>query len=217
MKRTAIAAALTCLALAAPAAHAKGPHAYVEIGPEGLRPGQPWVTTLNLVEFSGGDVGAAQPVVVLRSGDSRFSVRPALIDSYVPPNREVLAEARYRLRAVFPRAGRWTYTLLDGTKANRRFRFPAATIGNGATRDRTGQVAFPEGSQEERAGGGGPVLTGPEQAPAGDALPPEVIVAPRDDGGDSDSDSDDGGVSPWVPAVGLALAGVVVVGWRRRH
>jgi hypothetical protein len=211
MKRTVIAAALTCLALAAPAAHAKGPHAFVEIGPEGLRPGQPWVTPLRFVEFSNGDVGAAQPVVVLRSGNTRVSVRPALIDSYTPPGREVLAEAHYRLRAVFPHAGRWTYTVLDGTKANRRFRFPAATIGNGAPRDRTGQVAFPEGSPEERAGGGGPVVTGPEQGPRGDALPPEVIVAPG--GGDDDG----GGLPPWIPAAGVALAGAAAVGWRRRR
>jgi hypothetical protein len=55
---------------------------------------------------------------------------------------------------------------------------------------------------------------GPEQAPGGDALPPEVIVAPgegaHDDGGG-------GGVSPWVPAVGLALVGAVAVGWRHRR
>jgi hypothetical protein len=49
-----------------------------------------------------------------------------------------------------------------------------------------------------------------------DALPPELIVAlgaGEHEGGDEDGD----GVSPWMPAAGLALAGAAAFGWRHRR
>jgi hypothetical protein len=209
MKRTALAAALASLALA-PAAAAKGPHAAVESGPEGLRPGQPWVTTISFVEFRARDAAAAHPVVALRSRRGRFTARPRLIDVHAPPDGAGFAEARYRLRMSFPRAGRWTYTVFDGTRANRRFRFPAATIGRGAERVRTGYVAFAEGSRAQRQGGGGPIVTDvPENPPGGGALPPEVVLPPKEEDG--------GGLALWIPAAGLALAGAAALGWRRRR
>jgi hypothetical protein len=207
MRRTAIAAVLTCLATA-PAAVAKGPHAAIDPGPEGLRPGQPWVATITLVELRG--VPPAAPVLLLRSGDRRFAARPVQIGAYDPPDTAAMAEARYRIRTVFPSAGRWTYTLVD---RKRRYRFPAATIGNGAERVRTGYVAFPEGSHAE--GAGGPIGDLPEIPPGGDApardggaLPPVVVEPPDDDGG---------GIAAWLPAAGLALAGAAAIGWRRRR
>jgi LPXTG-motif cell wall-anchored protein len=100
--------------------------------------------------------------------------------------------------------------VVDG---KRRYRFPAATIGGGAERVRTGQVVFPEGSSAEREGGGGPIVDDLPQLPPGDAgsggaLPPEVMEPPDDAGG---------GLAPWLPAAGLALAGAAAIGWRRRR
>jgi MYXO-CTERM domain-containing protein len=137
-----------------------------------------------------------------------MATRLAQISEYDPPDPNVFAEARYRIRVSFPHAGRWTYTVVAG---RRSFRFPAATIGAGAPRIRTGYVAFPEGSRAERQGGGGAIVGDPEPAsgePGGGALPPQVIEPPDEDGG---------GLTPWVPAAGLALAGAAAIGWRRRR
>jgi hypothetical protein len=96
--------------------------------------------------------------VILRSGNARFTVRPKRLGAHVPRFENVLAEGRYRLRVVFPRAGRWSYTVLDGTPANLRFRFPPALVGGNVGRVAREHVAFPE----EAAIGDGP-------------LPPEVV------------------------------------------
>jgi hypothetical protein len=203
MSRAILASFLLAALALAPSAIAKGPHATVDSGPTGLRPGDPWVTTLTLLEFGGREIAAARPLVVLRSGSERFAVRPRLIGAPVPRQGDVLTEARYRLRLVFPRAGRWSYTVLDGTPERRRFRFPAATIGRGARRDTTGFVAFAQGSPEAKQGAGGPILGDPAGSSGpGDSLQPEVVMVAsgRDDG-------DGGGFPLWIPAAGLALAG----------
>jgi hypothetical protein len=180
-----VAVALAALALA-PSAAAKGPHAIVDPGPAGIEPGERWVATLSLNEFSARALARAQPRVVLRSGRDRLAVRPVRTGA-----------GRYRLSAVFPRAGKWSYAVLAGT---RRFEFPAAEIGAGE-RDTMGYVAFPEGSAAERQGAGGPFMDDAPPA-GGESLPPEVVMpAPR--GGDEDG----GGLAWWIPAAGLALAG----------
>jgi hypothetical protein len=195
---------LCVLALAlAPPAVAKGPHASVDTGPAGIEPGKPWVTTLTLVEYSGRQVTRARPVVILRSGSARFAVTPKLVEFYVPRYSDVLGEARYRLRVVFPRAGRWSYTVVDGTAARRRFRFPAATIGGAAERVTTGHAVFPLGSRAHADGGGGPIV--------GEAEPPAVVVEPPGDR------EDGGGLALWIPAAGLTLAGVGALTMMRRR
>lgn len=197
MKGIAVVAVLTILALA-PSAVAKGPHASVSSGPAGIEPGEPWVTKLTFVKFGARDVVAARPTVILRSGSQRFAVYPTPLGSHVAKQPDVLAEARYRLRVVFPRAGRWSVTVLDGTRADRRFRFPAAAIGGGAERVSTDLAAFPQGS--------------PAEAPTelGDALAPERVL-PQDD-------VPDGGRSGlWIPAAGLTLAGVGALTVLRRR
>ena len=214
MSRIVVASLLLAGLALAPSAAAKGPHALVASGPGGIEPGEPWVTTLTLVEFGGREASAARPVVILRSGSDRFAVRPTRMGAHVPGRSDVLAEARYRLRVVFPRAGRWSYTVLDGTRKQRRFHFPAATIGGNVKRVTTGFVAFPEGSPEEAQGAGGAILgdAAPAAGGRGDSLPPEV-VSPATGG------SDGGGLPLWIPAVGLALAsaGTLTLMRRRGH
>jgi hypothetical protein len=180
-----VAVGLTALALA-PSAAAKGPHAIVEPGPGGIAPGERWVAQLTLVEFGDRELARSRPLVVLRNGRDRMVVRPARMSA-----------DRYRVRAVFPSAGRWSYTVVDG---NRRFEFPAAVIGPGE-RDTMTYVAFPKGSPAERQGAGGPYMDDAPPA-GGESLPPEVVLpAPR--GGEGDG----GGLAWWIPAAGLALAG----------
>lgn len=105
--------------------------------------------------------------------------------------------------------------MLDGTEPEHRFRFPAAVVRTGSepeppgaaseARDRP-YVAFPEGSPEEAAGAGGPVLGDPYPAPAeqGRPLPPEVVFVAEDE-------SDRSVAIPWIPAAGLALVGLGVL------
>jgi hypothetical protein len=202
MSRIVVASLLLAGLALAPSAAAKGPHAIVESGPGGIEPGETWATTLTLVEFGGPEVATARPVVILRSGSDRFTVRPARLGAHVPEQPDELTEARYRLRVVFPRAGRWSYTVLDGTRKQRRFEFPAATVGGNAERVTTGFVSFPEGSPEEAQGAGGAILGDavPAAGGRGDSLPPEVVLP-------ATGASDGGGLPLWIPAAGLALAG----------
>jgi LPXTG-motif cell wall-anchored protein len=202
MKHIALVVVVAVLALA-PSAAAKGPHALLSSGPEGIEPGRPWVATLTLMEFDGREVAAARPTVVLRSGSGdRFAVRPQRLGTHVPKHPDVLAEARYRLRVVFPRAGRWTYTVLDGTSAERRFRFPAATVGGGAERVTDGVTAFPKGS--------------PEQASIelGYAPEPKLAAAPASA---PDDEPGGGATGLWIPAAGLTLAGAGALTVLRRR
>jgi len=212
MRYTTPALILIALLALAPAAAAKGPHASVASGPAGIEPGKPWVTTLTLVEYGGRDALAARPTVILRSGSTRFAVSAKRTGLHVPGRQDMLAEARYRLRVVFPRAGRWSYTVVDGTKAGRRFRFPAARIGGNADRVTTGFVAFPRGSRAQRQGGGGAIIAEavPVSGEAGGALPPQVTLPP-------DDEDEDGGLALWIPAAGLTLAGVGTVTVLRRR
>jgi hypothetical protein len=184
----------------APSAAAKGPHAIVEPGPGGIAPGERWVTALTLVELGSRQLASARPRMVLRSGSDRFVVRPS--------GEQVIGKGRYELSVVFPHAGRWSYTVIDGP---RRFEFPAVAIGGNAERDRTAFVAFPEGSRAEREGAGGPIFgdTGPPAG--GDSLPPDVVVLAAEE-------SHGGGLPLWIPVAGLALvgAGTLTVVRRRR-
>lgn len=195
MSRTILVVALAALALA-PNAAAKGPHAIVEPGPGGLAPGEQWVATLSLNEFGARPLARAHPRVILRSGRDRLVVRPAQ-----------LSAGRYRVSAAFPRAGRWSYTVLAG---RRRFEFPAAVIGAGE-RDTMAYVAFPKGSPAASQGAGGPYMDDAAPAAGGEPLPPEVVMPAA-------RESDGGGLAWWIPAAGLALAGAgTLTAVRRRH
>jgi MYXO-CTERM domain-containing protein len=212
MKRIVVAPFLAAVLALAPVAVAKGPHATVDSGPAGLELGEPWVTTLTLFEYGRRAAMTARPTVVLRNRERRFSVVPKRLETSVSKHPNVFVEARYRLRVVFPRAGRWSYTVLDGTPANRRFRFPVATVGGNAERSTTGYVAFPQGSEAEAQGGGGPLDGGPRPVAdaGGGALPPKVYEPPADV-------SDDNGAALLIPAGGLALAGLATLGLVRRR
>jgi hypothetical protein len=179
-----VAVALAALAVA-PSAAAKGPHAIVEPGPGGIAPGERWVATLTLNEFGDHALARSHPRVILRGGGDRLVVTPAR-----------LSVGRYRLSAVFPRAGRWTYTVLE---ARRSFEFPVAVIGAGE-RETMAYVAFPKGSPAARQGAGGPYMNDAAAPSGGDPLPPEVVMPAA-------GESDAGGLAWWIPAAGLALAG----------
>jgi hypothetical protein len=192
VRRIVLAIPLALLALA-PAAAAKGPHASISPGPTGIQPGRTWVATLTLREYGRRVAAAARPVVIFRRGDDEFRARPRRLGAYVPRFENVLVEARYRLRVVFPRAGRWSYTVLDRTPAGLRFRFPPALVGGNAERI-TREVVAAAGGLEE----------GP--------LRPEVMMLARDE------PRDEGVAALWIlAAIPFAGAGILALRKRRRR
>lgn len=180
----------------APIAEAKGPHAVLTSGPEAVRPGEAWIATLELNEFS----RPPQPVVVASRGDRHVRARLRPVPASMP------GAAGFKLRIVFPSEGRW---LLAAVAAKRRFSFPAIAVGSGAAPQ--DYVAFPKGSDAARQGAGGVWSQGPETDSEGRGTPlsPEVVTVPEP--------PHDDGMALWIPALGLALAGAGVYGFRARR
>jgi hypothetical protein len=146
MRRTLVVLLLAGL-VAAPTAAAKGPHAVLSPGTEPIEPGRAWLGSVTFVEFSSDHARSARPTLVARIGDARVSA----------PLRSAGASqvgSEYRLRLVFPRAGRWRITVVDGSRADRRFVFPALQVGGPNARPTSDFVAFPKGSRGEREGAG---------------------------------------------------------------
>jgi len=187
----------------APTAAAKGPHAILSPGTEPISPGRAWVGSVTFVEFGSGHARKARPAVVARGGGVTVSA-PLRSEGNGQFGHE------YSVRVVFPRAGRWRITVVDGTRAARRFVFPPLPVGDANARPTSDVVAFPNGSRAERAGAGGTYGAPPEPAGSGRTtpLPPEVISFAEPE--------PDTGTPLWIPAVGLALAGVGLVAIRRR-
>jgi MYXO-CTERM domain-containing protein len=188
----------------APASAAKGPHAVLSPGTEPIEPGRAWVGSVTFVEFGSGHARSARPAVVARNGDARVSA----------PLRSAGAGQfgqEYRVRLRFPRAGRWRITVVDGTRADRRFVFPALQVGGPNARPTSDFVAFPEGSRAERAGAGG-TYGAPSEPPGSGRttpLPPKVISFAEP--------NPDPGTPLWIPAAGVALAGLGLIAVRRRR
>jgi hypothetical protein len=176
----------------APAASAKGPHAVMTSGPEGVKPGEPWVATLELNEFP----RQPHPIVVASRGDRRITAQIRSVPA------SMVGAAGFKLRMVFPTEGRWRLAVVA---AKRHFPFPAVAVGSGTAP--ADYVSFPKGSAAARQGAGGVWTQGPEADPAGRGtpLPPEEISAAA-----SEPPDDDGGLALWIPALGLALAGAGV-------
>jgi MYXO-CTERM domain-containing protein len=188
----------------APTAAAKGPHAILSPGTERIEPGQAWVGSVTFVEFRRGQARSAQPTVVARNGGTEASA----------PLRRAGAgrfRSEYRVRLVFPEAGRWRITVTDGTRANRHFVYPALTVGGPNARPTSDYVAFPKGSMAERAGAGGTYAAPTEPAGSGrtSPLPPKTISF-----AEPESDTS---TALWIPAAVLALAGLGLIAVRRRR
>jgi MYXO-CTERM domain-containing protein len=190
--------------VAAPTAAAKGPHAVLSPGTEPIEPGRAWVGSVTFVEFGPGYARSARPTLVATNGGARVSapLRNAGAGQF---GRE------YRLRLVFPESGRWRITVVDGSRADRRFVFPAVQVGGPNARPTSDFVAFPKGSRAEREGAGGTWSLEPEPAASGRGTPlaPKVISFAEP--------NPDTGTPFWIPAAGLALAGLGLIAVRRRR
>ena len=198
---TRILVALLAIGLAiAPAAAAKGPHAILTSGPDALEPGKPWEATVELNEFR----HPVHPRMIARQGDRTISAEVEKAAS------SIIGARAFKVTTIFPADGRWKLTLIAGRW---RLRFPAADVGSGeAPQD---YVAFPVGSEADRAGGGG-VYMEPEpaeQVAAGEngVRPPKVFKAYT-------GSDDDATLRAWwlLPVAGVVLAGAGIATVRRR-
>jgi hypothetical protein len=189
MKRALFVLLLAALVVA-PAASAKGAHAILTTPRETVEPGKPWQVTVELNEFRRPPV----PAMIGRRGARTVGAEA----EKVPASMD--AAAGFRFTMVFPREGHWKLRLFAG---NRRFAFPAVAVGGAAMPQN--YVAFPVGSEADRAGGSGVWTT--DEAPA---APAGRGQTPLEEG----SDPSEGGSGGWLLAlfgVALASAGVAVV------
>lgn len=121
MRRRWMTVAVAVGALAVPASGLAGGWATVGLSstPDGMRPGQPWVVDLEVLQHGSTPLEGVRPAVTIterRSGASRtFSAR------------RTERTGIYRARVVFPRAGRWEYVIDDGF--SQRHSFPPVRIG----------------------------------------------------------------------------------------
>lgn len=119
-------AALVAVAglLGLPAAAAAGGWATVSLSstPDGLRPGQPWVVEMEILQHGRTPLDGVEPSIVLTNGATGKTEYVAAKPTGRP--------GTYEARAEFPEAGRWTYAIDDGF--SRVHDYPAVTIGGGA-------------------------------------------------------------------------------------
>ncbi len=119
-----IAAAVAAGLLALPAGALAGGWATVSLSstPDGLGAGEPWVVELEILQHGRTPLDGVEPSILLTE---RATGKTEYVAAK-PTGRPGVYEAR----AVFPEAGRWTYTVDDGF--SRVHDYPAVTIG-GAT------------------------------------------------------------------------------------
>jgi hypothetical protein len=197
MTRISVVLLATGLVLA-PAAWAKGPHATLSAGPEGVKAGVPWEATIELNEFA--DTPNPSLIAIRADGHVDANVGKASASPY--------GAVAFETTMVFPHEGRWKLMLIAG---KRRFNFPALDVGGRAPHD---YVSFPVGSAAARLGAGG-VYTRPEPADTGGedgVLPPEVLNIAED----AEADEEDGLATWWLfPVAGVVLAGAGIALRRR--
>jgi hypothetical protein len=102
--------------------------------PEGTAPGKPWTVDITILQHGRTPLDGLSPRVQISSGDSirEFAAKPT-------------GEAGvYRAAVVFPTAGRWEYTVLDGFNDQMPHTFPAVRIGDGAASPAAPSPADPE-------------------------------------------------------------------------
>jgi hypothetical protein len=121
MRRSLVVFGLAVVAAASLAGSALAKEGGVELGstPTGKGPGEPWTTSLTLIDGTPGLLAQAKPGVRIRSlatGETRdFAAKPTDKPGV------------YTVRVTFPSPGRWAYQAYDGV-TGRSYEFPPVTI-----------------------------------------------------------------------------------------
>jgi hypothetical protein len=112
---------LLALAAAPPALAGGWATAGLSSTPVGVEPGKPWKVEITVLQHGRTPLDGLAPEVRITSGDDTrtFAAQPT-------GKRGV-----YRAEVVFPKAGRWTYEVLDGFNNEFPHTFPAVVIGDG--------------------------------------------------------------------------------------
>jgi hypothetical protein len=89
--------------------------------PEGVRAGEAWRVELTVKQHGRTLLSDAKPTVTLRGPDGAVRVVAA---------RRTARLGVYRAEVVFPRAGRWSYTIFDGfvPHCGRSHSYPAVLV-----------------------------------------------------------------------------------------
>ena len=126
--------ALLLALAAAPAALAGGwATAGLSSTPDGVGPGEPRTVEITVLQHGRTPLAGLTPEVWISSGGDtkKFAAKPT-------GERGV-----YRAEVVFPKAGRWTYTVLDGFNNEFPHTYPAVEIGDGGGSPAVETVATP--------------------------------------------------------------------------
>lgn len=115
--------ALLALVAAAPALAGGFATVGLSSTPEGVVPGKPWTVDITVLQHGRAPMTGLTPVLRIHSGGT---------------TREFAAKATgtpgtYRVVVVFPKAGHWSYDVLDGFTNAVRHTFPAVQIAPVAT------------------------------------------------------------------------------------
>lgn len=145
MRRTLI----ICFALSllgAPTAMAGGwATAGLSSTPDGVAPGETWKVDIEILQHGRTPMTGIEPAVIIEDAagkETRFD------------GEETKKAGIYTAAVVFPKAGRYTYTVDDGFTNAVPHTFPAVLIGTGGERDKTAVVPL-SGAEGSGGGGGG--------------------------------------------------------------
>jgi hypothetical protein len=135
MRAWLIAAAVAAGLLVLPAGALAGGWATVSLSstPDDLGAGAPWDVEMTILQHGRTPLDGVEPSITLTNGATSKTEYVAA----KPTGRPGVYEAR----AVFPEAGRWTYTVDDGF--SRIHDYPAVTIGGAASAVTTAGDGFP--------------------------------------------------------------------------
>jgi hypothetical protein len=154
MRRTVTVFMLALVTAAALSTAALAKEGGVELSstPIGKSPGDPWITSLRLIDGSPEMLARAKPGIQITNLDTGRQI------DY--PAEATKGDGVYTVRVVFPEAGTWVYSAYDGV-TGRMYDFPAVEI--------TGPAAAPTTKT--------PAATAKAPSSAGDGFPVWPLVA----------------------------------------
>jgi hypothetical protein len=148
MRRTVTVFILALVTAAALSTAALAKEGGVELSstPIGKSPGEPWITSLMLIDGTPEMLAQAKPGIQITNLDTGRQID-------YPANMLTKDKGVYTVRVVFPEAGTWVYSAYDGV-TDRMYEFPAVEITGPAAAP---TVKTPAAKAPSSAGDGFPV------------------------------------------------------------
>jgi hypothetical protein len=140
--------ALVTAAALSTAALAKKGGVELSSTPIGTKPGDPWITSLTLMDGTPEMLAQAKPGIQITNLDTGRQID-------YPAQPLAKDKGAYTVRVVFPEAGTWAYSAYDGV-TGRMYEFPAVEI-TGPAAAPTAKTPAPTAKAPSSAGGGFPV------------------------------------------------------------